>query len=313
METRANYVLIGAFTILVTLLLLLFALWAAKYSSEKEWRTYAVLFTEPVTGLTEGSPVQYNGISVGTVQNLSLAPDDPRRVIAILRLQANAPIKTDTRAKLSIQGITGSPFIQLTGGDPRSPLLADTDHREVPVIQTEASALQNIADTANRLVARMDQVLSDENVRRVSNTLSNIESMTASISDQREDLRALIINARKSSEQLSATLDNTNRAVQSVDRELVAKLPGLIAKLDSTLTQLDSTANNANGLLTDNRAAINSFANDGLAQLGPTLSELRSLVRDLRRISDRLDGNPTRYLLGRDGPKQFDPAEFKPE
>ncbi|MDG2516951.1 MULTISPECIES: MlaD family protein [Lysobacter] len=313
METRANYVLIGAFTILVTLLLLLFALWAAKYSSEKEWRTYAVLFTEPVTGLTEGSSVQYNGISVGTVQNLSLAPDDPRRVIAILRLQANAPIKTDTRAKLSIQGITGSPFIQLTGGDPRSPLLADTDHREVPVIQTEASALQNIADTANRLVARMDQVLSDENVRRVSNTLSNIESMTASIADQREDLRALIINARKSSEQLSSTLDNTNRAVQSVDRELVAKLPGLIAKLDSTLTRLDSAANNANGLLTDNRAAINSFANDGLAQLGPTLAELRGLVRDLRRISDRLDGNPTRYLLGRDGPKQFDPAEFKPE
>ena len=307
METRANYVLIGAFTILVTLLLLLFALWAAKYSSEKEWRTYAVLFNEPVTGLTEGSSVQYNGISVGTVQNLSLAPDDPRRVIAILRLQANAPIKTDTRAKLSIQGITGSPFIQLTGGDPRSPLLADTDRREVPVIQTEASALQNIADTANRLVARLDQVLSDENVKHVSNTLSNIEAMTASISDQREDLRALIVNARKSSEQLSATLDNTNRAVQSVDRELVAKLPGLIAKLDSTLTRLDSAAGNANGLLTDNRAAINSFANDGLAQLGPTLSELRSLVRDLRRISDRLDGNPTRYLLGRDGPKEFEP------
>ena len=66
-------------------------------------------------------------------------------------------------------------------------------------------------------------------------------------------------------------------------------------------------------MLTDNRAAINSFANEGLAQLGPTLAELRTLVRDLRRISDRLDGNPTRYLLGRDGPKQFDPSEFEPE
>ncbi len=307
METKANYVLIGAFTIVVTLLLLLFALWAAKYTSEKDWRNYAVLFTEPVTGLTEGSSVQYNGISVGTVQTLRLAPDDPRRVIALLRLQASAPIKTDTRAKLSIQGITGSPFIQLTGGNPGSPPLADVDRREIPVIQTEASALQNIADTANRLVARMDQVLSDENVKRVSNTLANIEAATGAIADQREDLRTLITSARKSSEQLSTTLVTTNRAVESVDRELVAKLPGLIAKLDSTLTRLDSAANNANGLLADNRTAINSFANDGLAQLGPTLAELRLLVRDLRRISDRLDGNPTRYLLGRDAPKEFEP------
>lgn len=307
METKANYVLIGAFTIVVTLLLLLFALWAAKYTSEKDWRNYAVLFTEPVTGLTEGSPVQYNGISVGTVETLRLAPDDPRRVIALLRLQASAPIKTDTRAKLSIQGITGSPFIQLTGGNPGSPALADVDRRETPVIQTEASALQNIADTANRLVARMDQVLSDENVKRVSNTLANIESATSAIADQREDLRTLITSARKSSEQLSVTLTTTNRAVESVDRELVAKLPSLIAKLDSTLTRLDSAANNANGVLADNRNAINSFANDGLAQLGPTLGELRLLVRDLRRISDRLDNNPTRYLLGRDAPKEFEP------
>ncbi|MFC3551493.1 MlaD family protein [Lysobacter cavernae] len=307
METKANYVLIGAFTILVTLFLLLFALWAAKYTSEKDWRNYAVIFNEPVTGLSEGGSVQYNGISVGTVQTLRLAPDDPRRVIALLRLQSDAPIKTDTRAKLSIQGITGSPFIQLTGGNPGSPPLANVDRREVPVIQTEASALQNIADTANRLVARLDQVLSDENVKRVSNTLANIEAMTGSIADQREDLRALIVNARKSSEQLTTTLDTTNRAVENVDRELVAKLPGLIAKLDSTLTRLDSAANNANGILDDNRTAIRSFAHDGLSQLGPTLGELRSLVRDLRRLSDRLEGSPTRFLLGRDAPKEFEP------
>ncbi|QWP78562.1 MCE family protein [Lysobacter sp. K5869] len=309
METKANYVLIGAFTIVVTLFLLLFALWAAKYSSEKSWREYAVIFNEPVTGLSEGSTVQYNGIGVGTVQQLSLAPDDPRRVIAKLRLQADAPVKTDTRAKLSLTGITGTPIIQLTGGSPNSPRLADSGNGDVPIIQTEASALQNIADTANRLVARLDQVLSDDNVKHVSNTLANIEALTGSIADQRGDLRALIANARKSSEQLNQTLATTNTAVQSVDRELVQKLPGIIAKLDSTLGKLDSAATGANGILNDNRAAISSFANDGLAQLGPTLGELRSLVRDLRRITDRLDSNPTRYLLGRDAAKEFEPEK----
>ena len=307
METKANYVLIGAFTLATAAFLLLFGLWAAKYSSDRDWQEYRVIFSEPVTGLTEGSSVQYNGIAVGTVETLGLDQKDPRRVIALLKIKADTPVKVDTRAKLSITGLTGVPFIQLTGGSPAAQALARGDRDEIPVIQAEASALQNIADTANRLVARMDEVLSEENVKRIADTLANVEAMTGTIADQREDLRALIVNARQSSEQLSKTLATTNKAVEDVDRELVDKLPSLIAKLDGTLTKLDSAAGGANAILNENRAAIHSFANDGLSQLGPTLGELRALVRDLRRISDRLQGSPARYLLGRDAPKEFEP------
>ena len=307
METKANYVLIGAFTLATAAALLLFGLWAAKYSSERSWQQYQVVFTEPVTGLTEGSSVQYNGIGVGTVENLALDPRDPRRVIAQLKLKSDVPVKADTRAKLSITGLTGVPFIQLTGGSPRAPRLVDVDHRDAPVIRTEASALQNIADTANRLVARLDEVLSDENVKRINDTLAHLETATGAIAGQRDDLRALIVNARQASEQLNTTLATTNRTLDSVDRELVDKLPGIVSKLDATLAHLDDAAGNANGILGENRAAIHRFANDGLGQLGPTLAELRALVRDLRRISDRLEGSPARYLLGKDAPKEFEP------
>ena len=309
METKANYVLIGAFTLAAAAFLLLFGLWAAKYSSERDWQQYQVVFTEPVTGLTEGSSVQYNGIAIGTVERLDLDQKDPRRVVARLKVKASTPIKVDTRAKLSITGLTGVPFIQLTGGSPDAPWLAKTSRDDIPTIATEASALQNIADTANRLVARMDQVLSEENVERIANTLENIESMTGAVAAQREDLRQLIVNARQSSELLERTLGNTNRAVEDIDRELVDKLPGLVAKLDGTLTRLDAAAGGADAIINENRAAIRSFANDGLSQLGPTLAELRGLVRDLRRISERLQGNPAGYLLGRDAPKEFDPDE----
>lgn len=307
METKANYVLIGAFTLVATVLLLMFALWAAKYSSEKDWQNYAVVFNEPVTGLSEGSSVQYNGISVGTVESLRLAPEDPRRVLATLRIQADTPIKTDTRAKMSQSGITGPPFIQLTGGSPKAPTLVSVDHRDLPVIRTEASALQNIADTANRLVARLDQVLSDENIAHVSGTLANIDALTGSLAAQREDMRAIIANARASSAELNATLAQAHGVVGDVDRELANKLPGLVAKLDGTLDKLQSAADGANGIVNENRAAIHSFANDGLGQVGPTLVELRALVRDLRQVTDRLEGGPTNYLLGRDRPKEFEP------
>ncbi len=307
METRANYVLIGAFTLLATVCLLLFALWATKFSSDRNWRQYKVIFNEPVTGLSEGGSVQYNGIGVGTVDRLSLDPDDARKVIALLKVKADAPVKVDTRAKLSQQGITGVPFIQLTGGSPQAPRLEADERGEIPIIVAEPSALQNIADTANRLVSRMDELLSEKNIQRFSDTLSNIEQATGSIADQKDDIAAAIVNARQATESLKATLATADRSIQRIDREVVSQLPALMDKLDATVGKLDAAAGNANAMLAENRPALQSFANDGLAQLGPTLTELRALVRDVRRITDRLEGSPARYILGRDAPKEFEP------
>ena len=305
METKANYVLIGAFTIVIAVLGLLFALWAAKYSADKSFQQYYVIFNEPVTGLTEGGSVQYNGISVGTIEELSLDPRDPRKVRARLKLEATAPVKVDTKAKLSQAGITGSPFIQLTGGSPNAQRLVAQNRDDIPVIQTEPSALQNIADTASKLVQRVDKLMSEENIRHLENTLTNLDNVTAAIGDKQQsaELRELVRNAREASEQLNATLKSTNNAVASVDREL----PALLNKLDSTLSRWDSAAGSADAILNENRAAIQSFTNDGLAQLGPTLGELRALIRDLRRVTDRLEGSPARYLLGREAPKEFEP------
>jgi phospholipid/cholesterol/gamma-HCH transport system substrate-binding protein len=307
METRANYVLIGGFTILATVFLLLFALWAVKFSSDRNWRQYEVVFTEPVTGLTEGGGVQYNGISVGTVDKLSLAPDDARKVIALLKVKADTPVKVDTRAKLSQQGITGQPFIQLTGGSPQAARLMPKNDEEIPIILTEPSALQNIADTANRLVARMDKLISEENIAKLSATIDHLEKATGSIAGQREDIAALIVNARKVTETLQLTLATANGSLNKIDHNVVDQLPALMAKLDATVGKLDSVAGNANAMISENRPALQSFANDGLSQLGPTLAELRALISDLRRVTDRLDGGPARYILGHDAPKEFKP------
>jgi len=306
METRANYVLIGSFTLIISVCLLLFALWAAKYSASREWREFEVIFHEPVTGLSEGSSVLYNGLSVGTVSALALAPDDPRAVIARLRLQASAPVRADTRARLSLPSLTGAPIIQLTGGHPDAPpLTSGEDH--IPIIRTEASALQNIADTANLLVERLDRLLSEDNITRINGTLANLEQLTAVLAARDADIDALVRNALTASQQLAATLSTTNRAMEGLDQHLVQRLPDLIDRLDHTLTGLDSAASSLDGILSDNRASVQQFASEGLPQLGPTLAELRALAEDLRQIGERFDAHPLRYLLGRDAPKEFDP------
>lgn len=307
METKANYVLIGAFTLIAGLALLAFGLWAAKYSSDRTWQEYRVVFTEAVTGLSVGSPVQYNGIAVGSITELTLAPDDPRKVIAKVRLNSNTPVKTDTRAKLAITSLTGPSIIQLSGGTPQAPALTATSREIIPTIATAPSALQNITDVANRVVERMDQLLSDQNVARISATLTNLETISSGLADRNEGTQALLMEARDAARNLNTTLNTANGAIANLDQNVLRQLPATLDKLDTSLGKLDSAAGNANAILGENRAAINSFANDGLAQLGPTLTELRGLIRDLRRVSDRLENNPARYLLGRDAPKEFEP------
>ncbi len=306
---QANYVLIGAFTLITGLALLAFGLWAAKYSSDRTWQEYRVVFREAVTGLSVGSPVQYNGIAVGSITELNLVPDDPRQVVARIRLNSNTPVKTDTRAKLAITSLTGPSIIQLSGGTPQSPALTTVNKDPAPIIPTTPSALQNITDVANRIVERMDQILSDRNVASINATLANLETISGGLADRDQGTQALLLSARDAARSLDTTLKTTNGTIERLDRNLVQQLPGIIDKLDGTLAKLDSAAGNADSILGENRAAINSFANDGLGQLGPTLTELRGLIRDLRRVSDRLENNPARYLLGRDAPKEFEPNE----
>lgn len=314
METRANHVLIGLFTLIVALLAVLFALWASKYSANKGFNEYNVVFNESVIGLSNGSIVMYNGINVGAVRQLSLDKNDPNKVIALIRVGAQTPVKVDTEAKLAIVGLTGVTQIQLSGGSATSPRLHPKPGESIAVIIAKQSALnkllsstEGIATTTADVLLRLDRMLSDENINHINQTLSNLDAVTSGVSGERQSIVALIGNLHESSEQLKRTLDSTDRAMSGIDKELVSKLPGLVDKLDRTLAQLDSLSSNANGVLANNKDALNALGNQGLSQIGPTLSELRSLLRDLNRLSNRIGNNPAGFVLGHDQPKEFKP------
>jgi phospholipid/cholesterol/gamma-HCH transport system substrate-binding protein len=307
METRANHVLIGAFTLAVCLFAVLFALWAAKYTTEKSFQEYDVVFQEAVTGLSVGSQVLYSGISVGAVRNLSLVRDDPRKVVARIRLSADTPVKTDTRAKLTLTGLTGTAVIQLTGGSPGSPALEPPEGERVATIPSEPSALQNIAATANEIVDRVNVLLSEENIARVTRTLEQLDQVTGAVASEREEIAGLIRSARAASEKLEATLASADRTIIGIDQGVVQKLPEIVAKLDRTLAQLETTSQTANGILSENREAIADFSNEGLGQVGPTMRQLRSLIRELDDLADKVETNPAGFILGREQPEEFEP------
>jgi phospholipid/cholesterol/gamma-HCH transport system substrate-binding protein len=311
METRAHHVLIGAFTIGVFLLALGFVLWLSKSSVDHTFNDYDIVFTEAVSGLSNGGLVQYNGIKVGEVKQLSLAPDDPRKVIARVRLDAAVPVRQDTRAKLGLQGVTGLAFIQLSGGAPSSPPLLPTAEHPVPQIPSEESALSklmasgsDIMLSANDVLLRMNQILSDDNVKHISTMLEHADQLSGALADERGDIGTALKQLSEATGQLKKTLGTLDSMVTTTNTLMRDDARATLQSVRQALDAVDKVASSAGALVEDNRAAIGSFSNQGLRQIGPTVLDLRETLRSLKQLSDKLGASDS-LLLGRDQPKEF--------
>jgi phospholipid/cholesterol/gamma-HCH transport system substrate-binding protein len=320
LETRAHHVVIGAFALAVLVLGMLFALWIGKSTLDRQWHDYVIVFNESVTGLTVGGSVQYNGIQVGEVRRLSLDPQNPSRVMARVRLDATVPVKTDTRAKLTFTGLTGVALIQLSGGSLDAPLLT-TSGDDPTVIVADPSALQklllsseDIATTASEVLLRVNRLLDEDNVARVSQTLENLDTISTAAAAGQDDIRTVLSEAASASRRLAELLvgaesvmrrldDGLTRADHSLSREM----PKLLARLDESLGSLQRLSENAEGMLAENREAVADFGQQGLSQVGPSLVELRGLIADLRRISARIEASPPDFVLGRQALPEYTP------
>jgi phospholipid/cholesterol/gamma-HCH transport system substrate-binding protein len=321
METRANHVLIGAFTVAGAIMLVVIGLWASRYAADDSWKEYEVIFEHPVSGLSVGSTVQYNGINMGSVRELRLAPEDPSRVIARIRLEADAPVREDTVARLTVSGLTGVAFIQLRGGSPGSPRLDPGPDGVPPQIMAEESGLQklidaseDIASMASEVMLRVLDFLSEDNADRVSHTLDNIDRLSEAVLAESDLIADAIRNIHQGSEHLPAVLeqsrsllDGMTAALAEIDEHLIATLPQLSDDIANTLEQLASAANRVDRVLADNEVALSEFGVEVLTPLGPAVQEFRQLVRELSRLSTRFERHPTRFLLGGDQPEEYRP------
>jgi phospholipid/cholesterol/gamma-HCH transport system substrate-binding protein len=305
MEPRAHHVLIGLFTVLMVAAGLGFALWLSNASSDQELRDYDVIFNEAVSGLSKGSVVQYSGIKVGDVIALSLDPEDPRKVRAHIRVDTNTPIKQDTRARLSITGITGAALIQLHGGTPESPILISQGNQRAQIIADRsplARLMTNGEDlllSVTRLLKRANKLFSSENVGRVSRTLDNIEQTSASIADQRDELRQALQQMSTASQEAADLMRNANRLLSGQGRDAMGSASRLMASLERS-------SNTVEQLLIDNRSSLDGGMH-GLGELGPTIIELRETLSTLRTFARRLEEDPAGYLLRSDTIKEFQP------
>lgn len=320
METKANYVVIGAFTLIVAVAAVLFGLFAARFATDSAWNRYEILFQESVFGLSEGSAVLYNGVNVGRIVEIDLNPNDVRQVLVTVEIEAAVPIHRDTSATIRLTGLTGTAAIQLSGGSPDEPLLA-ADGRGLPRIEAEDSALsrlleesEGIAVTTNDLLQRAGRMLDDENIQRVDRTLAAIESFSTRIAETDSHLNRMLAGGAAAAESLPELTERLNRAserftdvVDRLDRGLVEPLPDLRRRLENTLVNLESVSGRIDAIVASNEADLSRIGGVGLSQVDGGLDDLRRLIRDLSGLVRRIEQDPTQFLVGGDQPEEYRP------
>ena len=191
METRANYVLIGAFALAGFFGLLAFLLWFARFELDRQFAYYDVRFTS-VSGLSRASEVRFSGLPVGQVVDVRLSPDLDGTVLARLELAGDTPVRTDSIATIESMGVTGVSYVGISAGDPQAPLLRGDE--TIPEIPAGRSVLQSITEDAPEIVAealsvmqKIGEILNEENKQKVQDILDNLAQSSGELSQALAD------------------------------------------------------------------------------------------------------------------------------
>ena len=172
METDKHYFFEGLFIIVFSIAVALFAVWLGS-SGRHDDVIYRIHFPDSVSGLTAGDTVKFRGVDVGTVKSMRIDPDNSQLVRVDVRLRKETPVKTDTRASLTLKGITGVVFIELNGGDPAArTLLAATPANQIPEIPSERTGLNAMLDDLPKLVKKFSAL--EDQVKKVVTSVGGL-------------------------------------------------------------------------------------------------------------------------------------------
>jgi phospholipid/cholesterol/gamma-HCH transport system substrate-binding protein len=293
METRANYLLIGAFTLLGVLGALGFFLWLAKVEVDRQYAYYDVLF-ESVAGLGEAGDVRYNGLPVGQVVSLGLDPEDPSKVRVRIEVSAQTPIKTDTVAKLESQGVTGVSYVGLSGGGADTPLLRATSDDPIPRITAEKSAFQSLFDSAPALLEKaialledVNEVVNEENKAAVGTILSNLSSASGELDTVLKDFSGLSGDLSIAAREI-ASFTGTLETVAATANVTMLTAGETLTTAKEAIERAHTTIDNATEALAGARdafASANTLMNDKLPgvidQVNATAATVETVVTDV--------------------------------
>lgn len=310
METRAHHLLIGTFMLAMSVGLILFFLWLAKMNVDETYTDYEIYFEESVAGLSRGSDVRYNGIPVGEVQNITIVPNEPSKVLVIARILAEVPIKTDSVAVIAMQGVTGVGFVLIEGGSVNSPLLEAKEDGKRLVIPSRISPFSELFEGAPDLlnqsaevVAQLKQLLSDDNIANLAAILANGKQMTADVAAQTKRLEELTNSALATLDEASKAATAVSALMAKTDQLVEGEVTEALAKLNSSLGKIDGVMDGLNDFVAAGEAAATTVNATTLPEVGRLITDLRRTAKSLANLTEKIEADPAQFILSNKRPR----------
>jgi len=245
METNVNYTVVGAFVIAITTIIILCIIWLSSGFSYGQYTSYQVLMEESVSGLSVDSPVEFNGVNVGTVTKMELDHDNPQIVTILLSIKKSTPVTMGTEAILNVRGLTGVAFMALRDkGTDQRPLVTEKD-QAYPIIKTSPSFFLRLEDAVTKVTDSLKEVsrsirslLDQENLRTFKEILLNVRSITDNFVVNRGRITSILNNTANASAQFPALMSESQAAMQQFSGQTLPAANAAVSNLDITMENL---------------------------------------------------------------------------
>jgi phospholipid/cholesterol/gamma-HCH transport system substrate-binding protein len=303
METRANYIWVGAVTLALLIGAALLIVWIARLNHPEQNR-YDIFFKQSVDGVTKGSSVSFSGVPVGQVSQIALWEKDPEFVRVRITVNKSVPILVGTTA--SLQGsFTGVTTIQLSGAVKGAPPITDPGPAGVPEIPTKRSGLGELLSSApvllerlTNLTDRLSIVLSDKNQKAFSNILANTDRLSASLAATAPDVKATLDELQNTIRQANYTLASFEKLSDSANDALNDDHKGLIRQMHDTLKSAGTAAASLQSVLDEARPGVRQLNERTLPAAESTIRDLQVTTHALRDLTDQMKDRGLGTLIG---------------
>lgn len=289
METKANYTLIGAFTILGFLGILGFLLWFARVEIDRQFAYYDVIFPT-VSGLSNASEVRFSGLLVGKVVDVRLDPARTGRVVVRLEVEADTPVRTSSTATIESLGVTGVAYVGVSAGNAEDPLLKNASGLDVPLIGAGRSTLQTLSEGAPALIDEVLEVarnvsdlLGPETQDRIATILNNVENASSNLDNALDDFSSTM-------EAISLATDDF-AVFSNTLQTLSGSLDTTLGSADTTLKQITALAERAETTLELGDQTLMSGRETLETATRFLDSDVAVLIKDLENTLDSLRGD----------------------
>jgi phospholipid/cholesterol/gamma-HCH transport system substrate-binding protein len=307
LNPHTNYLAVGFFLLLGIVVTVILVIWLGQAGDNTPKAQYVVQIDREVNGLSNGSSVRYFGVAVGSVVDIRLHTVGASHVDVLIDIQDDIPIDESTYATLVVQGVTGIANVDL-GTDPERPRPLIMDPSGLQIIPFRATGLSamlagsgDLTLDARRLLAQLNAWTDAENLQRVRNILANIEGVSETIADQREEIPELVAT-------LKSAVGSLERTAQGLEGIIDDDWPVIANDLKATSENLRTVSTRVDGWLEANDENVERLLGEGLESVSQLVVDLSRTADELTRLSVKLRENPSRIIYR----AQRDPVVAEP-